>query len=140
VVDTLNCRIVTDAASLRQVSAWLRERCATAGLPAEVSDRLELCVNEAVANVIIYGNRDDGGRQIQVSLICEGQGAEVSVVDDGRPFNPLSRPSPTFADSIDRAQVGGFGIHLVREFSDAVSYHRDDGHNRLTLQFRKRGG
>jgi len=139
VVDTRSRRIVSDAASLREVSAWLRETCASAGLPEDLADRLELCVNEAVANAMTYGYRDKGRHEIHVGVSCENGGAEVTLVDDGRPFNPVQERAPRFATSIDAAQVGGFGVYLLKEFSDALDYHRDDGRNCLTLRFRHRG-
>jgi serine/threonine-protein kinase RsbW len=138
VVDTITSRIVSDAASLREASAWLRERCAAAGLPGDLTDRLELCVNEAVANAMTHGHRDHDRPEIHVCLSCQHDLAEVTLVDDGQPFNPLPGRAPRFADSIDEAQVGGFGLYLLHEFSDGLDYHRDNGRNCLTLRFRRR--
>ena len=41
-------------AELRQLAAWI-ERWTQEGVPANVSFALQLCLEEAVANVIMYG-------------------------------------------------------------------------------------
>ncbi|HTM27289.1 MAG TPA: hypothetical protein VL225_18950 [Vicinamibacterales bacterium] len=39
-------------------------------------------------------------------------------------------------ESLDNARIGGYGIPLLRAFSNGVDYRRDDDRNILTLTFR----
>ena len=66
-----------------------------------------------------------------------GKVAEVfrpSVEDDGLPFNPLEAPEPDLDSPIETRQIGGLGIHLVRNVTDGLEYRRNEGRNRLVIR------
>jgi anti-sigma regulatory factor (Ser/Thr protein kinase) len=50
-------------------------------------------------------------------------------------FDPRQAPPPAEADSLEELQVGGWGIHLVREFTDRFDYQRMGERNVVTLGF-----
>jgi serine/threonine-protein kinase RsbW len=58
----------------------------------------------------------------------------ATVSDDGRPFDPLSQPSPDIHAPLEDRTIGGLGIHLIRSMMDAVEYRRADGRNHLTFR------
>jgi anti-sigma regulatory factor (Ser/Thr protein kinase) len=39
------------------------------------------------------------------------------------------------ATSLETVKPGGWGIHLIRAFANAISYETKAGRNRLTLRF-----
>ena len=45
----------------------------------------------------------------------------------------FSQPQPDFSLSIEDREIGGLGIHFVREFMDDFSYERQGAHNRVSL-------
>ncbi len=55
------------------------------------------------------------------------------LTDNGRPFNPFGTAPPDVALSIEQREIGGLGIHLVRQMMDEVSYHRRTDHNVVIL-------
>jgi anti-sigma regulatory factor (Ser/Thr protein kinase) len=55
------------------------------------------------------------------------------VVDDGHAFDPLDVKPPNLSAEIEDRQIGGLGIHMLRELADNISYERRDGTNRVTL-------
>jgi len=57
----------------------------------------------------------------------------VTVTDNGHEFNPLNAPVPDTTLSLEEREIGGLGIHLVRNMMDAVTYAHHDGFNELTL-------
>ena len=128
-----------DVTELGRVSEWIHACFANEGLQDGLLHRLDLCIHEAVANVIRYGYPPAARGTIAISL--EGtQGAiEATVIDDGRAFDPLAHPPPPTAVSIDDLPVGGFGIHLIRSLSDGLEYRRESGRNLLLMRFRDRG-
>ena len=44
----------------------------------------------------------------------------VNITDDGIPFNPLTKKGSELASDINKAKIGGLGIHIVKKlkFSD----------------------
>jgi serine/threonine-protein kinase RsbW len=53
------------------------------------------------------------------------------VEDDGKPFDPLAAPAPDLTSA--QRELGGVGLHFVRNLMDEVTYTRRDGINRLRL-------
>jgi sigma-B regulation protein RsbU (phosphoserine phosphatase) len=122
-----------DERELRRMSRWFRQLAAEIGLDAARTDDLELCLNELVANVLNYAYPDEKIREIRI--LAEGSAGDlrVSVEDDGRPFDPRTRPSPARADSLEHAGVGGWGLPIVRALAPGLTYERGEGWNRVTI-------
>jgi len=116
----------------------LLDALAAALSAAEVADgprrALLIAADELVSNVL---NHREGRDRPRVDLRVERAEPEGSlaleIVDDGREFDPFSRPAPeTDAPLADRA-VGGLGIHLARSLAQSVSYRREPDRNITTL-------
>jgi len=129
-------RIVNRGSELRPLSRWAVESARELGCSAERCQDLDLCLTEAVSNVIRHGYEGHEAREIRVELAREAEAVVLRIEDDARAFDPLAvalRPAPA---SLDEAQPTGRGILLMRRSADAASYERRDGRNRLTLRFR----
>ncbi len=57
----------------------------------------------------------------------------MTVADDGKPFNPFLLAAPDTGQSVEEREVGGLGVHLVRNVMDEVSYHRRTDRNVVIL-------
>ena len=57
----------------------------------------------------------------------------MTITDDGMPFNPLSAEAPDTDLSLEDREIGGLGIHLVRNLIDDVTYNRRIDKNVMTL-------
>lgn len=79
-----------------------------------------------------------GHAEKHIVLHLDRQGADVAldVEDEGGQFDPRQVPQPAPATSLQDARVGGWGIPILRRFSDDLRYRHEDGRNRLTLLFR----
>jgi serine/threonine-protein kinase RsbW len=124
-----------DLAELKRLAAWIEgwgHRVST-----DVSFAVQLCLEEAVANVIMYGGASDERLEIMVEVERNGALLVARVVDNGREFDPTRVPAPSTPISLADAKVGDLGIHLMRSFASAMHYERRDGCNRLTLRFKQ---
>src|SRR5262249_23691887 len=101
----------------------------------DVSFAIQFCLEEAVANVIMYGGSKDDRLEIAVELEREDGALVARVEDNGRQFDPTKAPPPPEPSSLADAKLGNLGIHLVRSFANDMGYERRDGRNRLTLRF-----
>lgn len=129
--------ISADPLEFRRASAWLEECCGKQAVPAEQIARLDLCLNEALANVLKHGGAGAGRSGIRLGLgLSASDGvstARLEVTDAGVPFNPLEhvvRPPPA---SLDDAEPGGLGIAMLRIHADQLDYEHSAGFNRLGI-------
>jgi anti-sigma regulatory factor (Ser/Thr protein kinase) len=125
-----------DLAELKRLAAWI-EVWARQGVSSDVSFAVQLCLEEAVANVIMYGGVSDARLKIVIEIERNGTTLVARVVDNGRQFDPTQAPPPSMPTSLVEAKIGDLGIHLMRSFASGMHYERRDGCNRLTLRFKE---
>lgn len=114
--------------------------CRRAGGDDRSVGRIRLVLDELFTNIVSYAYDDDEAHRITVELTDPEAGiVAITLIDDGRAFNPLDRPPPDLDAAIEERRVGGFGIHLVKTFMDTCEYRRDGDTNRLTItkEFRR---
>jgi anti-sigma regulatory factor (Ser/Thr protein kinase) len=128
----------SDLAELKRLTGWIKA-CARQELSADTLFAIQLCLEEAVANIIMYsvGAKDDC-LEITIEWARNGGMLVARIEDTGREFDPTQVPSPLLVSSLEEAKVGGLGIHLIRSFASGMHYERCDGRNRLTLRFVER--
>lgn len=123
-----------DVAELERLAGWI-EGFTRQGTSPDVSFAVQLCLEEAVANIIMYGGAKDDPIEIAVELERNGTTLVARIEDNGRQFDPTHAPPPAPAASLEEAKVGDLGIHLMRSFASGMDYERRDGLNRLTFRF-----
>jgi anti-sigma regulatory factor (Ser/Thr protein kinase) len=127
--------IHADGAEVRRATEWLEASCRENQVPPALVDRLILCLNEVLANVIAHG----GTRTPPVTLRLEinpdesGFEASVTVSDRCRAFDPLSVPKRARPASLDDAPTSGMGLEIIRGCSDVLRYKHEGGRNHLTF-------
>jgi serine/threonine-protein kinase RsbW len=124
-----------DLSELRRLAEWIKARTPQV-LSADTVFAVQLCLEEAVANIIMHGGgaKDDRLR-IAIELERNAGTLVASIEDSGREFDPTQFPPPSGAKSLEKAKVGDYGIHLIRCFASGMHYERQEGCNRLTLRF-----
>jgi sigma-B regulation protein RsbU (phosphoserine phosphatase) len=88
--------------------------------------------DELLNNIISYAFDDDGEHAIDIGIVIEETRITVTITDDGIPFDPFSLAEPDTGLSVEERDVGGLGIHLVRNLMDEVSYERIADRNIVT--------
>jgi sigma-B regulation protein RsbU (phosphoserine phosphatase) len=92
-----------------------------------------LALEEVVVNIINHGIESPSGR-IEVLFEIDRTTLTITVIDDCRPFNPLD-VEPFEKDKYwNEKLIGGLGLHLVRNLTDSLEYHRKDDKNVLILK------
>ena len=103
-------------------------------LPQKCLFEINLGLDELFTNIISYGFEDELEHQIKFSLAMEKETLVVQVEDDGKPFNPLDTTGPEVSQDLDSINIGGLGIHLVKNMMDDIDYQRVEGKNKLILK------
>ena len=107
------------------------------GIPTELNMPVNLALEEAVSNVMLYAypGTDDGKVIIEFVHTNDEQGENIifTITDTGIPFDPTQSKEVDVTLSAEERAIGGLGIHLVRQLMDQVVYRREENRNILTL-------
>ncbi len=95
-----------------------------------------LAFDDLLNNVISYAFRDEDEHEIDIRAELAGNRLTVTISDDGIPFNPLGIKAPDTSLSLEDREIGGLGIHLVRNMVDEISYQRRIDKNVLSIVMR----
>ena len=119
---------------LDRITAAIEELGEESGWPLELVYKINLVLEELTLNIMNYGYTDEEIHYIDLSVKTEDAKVTIEIVDDGRPFNPISdAPQPDLEGPMMDRRIGGWGIHIVRTIMDDVSYSRADNKNRMKL-------
>lgn len=124
-------RLETSAKAYSRSTAFLQSLADRVQLDSYKASQMRLAVEEAIGNIIDYS----GATEIIITANNSGEDMRVSIVDDGKPFNPLEVPDPDLNVPGDERQPGGLGIMYMRRMSHQMSYRRDGHQNILEFSF-----
>ena len=103
-------------------------------LSPKISFNLNLAIEEIVTNIIFYGFDDDLKHIINIKLFLEHNKLKTQIIDEGMEFNPLEKETPDHIDKpLEKRDIGGLGIHFVKNLVDKIEFKRDKNKNILTL-------
>ena len=114
-----------------RLDTWFAELCLRAAVLPRIAADMRLCLQEAATNIVSYAGLTDG--VIRCTVVAEPTRVTVELRDTGHPFNPLDAPEAQAMEGLATAQIGGFGIKLMRETSKEISYRFESGQNVLTM-------
>ena len=98
-----------------------------------VSD-VRLVLEEIVSNIFTYGFEDDSDHQVILQIELRADALIMEINDDGKPFNPTEYFNPNLEKPFDEREIGGMGIHLVRNLVDEFDYRQAQGKNILVMK------
>jgi anti-sigma regulatory factor (Ser/Thr protein kinase) len=99
--------------------------------------RLDLCLNEVLANILNHGGEAALASAILLNFgFAQNENecvATIVIADSGKEFNPLTAEQQTTPQSLDEAEPGGLGLKMLFKFADNVSYQYQGGRNHLSF-------
>ena len=104
-----------------------------ADLDHALSLNLNLALEEAVSNVLLYAYPGEAEKKVDLKALVWEDRIDFTVSDSGIPFDPTAIPTPDLSVDLKDRPIGGLGIFLVKRIMDDVSYRREDGKNILTM-------
>ena len=122
-----------DIREIARLAAFIDGLAAGTRLDASQVKSLNLALEEAVTNVVLYAYPP--GQPGSLELVGErGEGfLRFVITDAGKPFDPTSKPDPDVTLGVKERPIGGLGVFLMRRIMDEIRYVRSGGQNVLTL-------
>lgn len=103
------------------------------GVPEAVQNVLAIVMEEILTNTMKYGYAEDRPGEVAIEAAISAASITLTIADDADPFDPLQAQAPKLKVPIDKRDIGGLGLHLVRSLTDSLSYAHIDGRNVLTV-------
>lgn len=96
--------------------------------------QIDIAVDELFANIVHHAYASRGGDiTVRVCISGKDRTARITLIDSGKPFDPLSAPEPDISLPVEQRAVGGLGIYLVKKTMDDLRYEYSDGKNFVTI-------
>lgn len=135
-IDSFEIQIINDLIELKPMNAWLQKTCEHLAVPESVAKDLDICANEAVANIILYAYQDHEQHQITIGLeLKRDHTLSLIIQDDGKPFDPFKAILSGPYDKVGDVKIGGMGIQLMRSLANECTYCRLNDKNIISLSF-----
>jgi serine/threonine-protein kinase RsbW len=131
--ESLSLAFPSDAHSLAAAREQVRVHLHEIGVDEAAIYAVELTLEELAGNTLRYGYDDGATGSIRVEVSVEPIRVRVTIVDDGRPFDPTQYPEPARSSLLHSAPVGGRGISMVRRAVQALRYRREAGENLIEV-------
>ena len=103
------------------------------GLDPILASNLNLALEEAVTNVMMYAYPEGTDGLVEIHSILREGSLEFIISDSGKAFDPTAAPRADTSLSAEERPIGGLGIFLVRNIMESVRYERIDDKNVLSM-------
>jgi anti-sigma regulatory factor (Ser/Thr protein kinase) len=146
-MDRLQDRIEQDSIELDsrleelvRVGPWIDALADRLGLHEGKRFAIHLCMEEALANIILHGYRSEPGHPIVITSFVAAGTLSITIDDLAPLFSPIeflphSSSSDADTPSLDSITPSGNGIRLLKHFAGSLGYERRLNGNRLTIAF-----
>ena len=122
-----------DVKQIPQLADFIETIADETNLDPGLAMSLNLALEEAVTNVILYAYPEGSDGLVDVEAIIREHSLEFIITDSGKAFDPTAAPEADVTLSAEDRPIGGLGIFLVRNIMDDVHYERTDGKNILSM-------
>lgn len=103
-------------------------------LPAETTMNINLALEEAIANIIMYAYPPKEEHGILLKVTSNERQLIFLLTDNGLSFDPTQTEDVDLTLSIEDRPIGGLGIFLIRSIMNEVTYKRLDNENLLIMK------
>ena len=126
--------IKNDISEISKLATFIGELSEELNFTPELNFNLNLVLEEAVSNVILYAYGKEVQKEITLLANMSNNNLIFVLTDSGKEFDPTKVPDADVTLSAEEREIGGLGIFLIRQIMDMVEYQRIDGKNVLTMR------
>ena len=122
-----------DVQEVPVMTEFVEKTAEQAHLDPSTTMTLTLAIEEAVANIMKYAYPEGEVGSIEINATINEGSLSFTIKDSGTPFDPTQVKKADITLSAEDREIGGLGIHLIRNIMDTVEYHHTSNQNILTL-------
>lgn len=117
--------------NIRMIESFIDNARERFHLDDDIYGNIMIAVTEAVNNAIKHGSQSDSSKNVNLSLLVDGDTLKFRVEDQGGGFDYVHLPDPTAPENLEKP--GGRGIFLMKHLADDVVFL--DGGRVVELSF-----
>lgn len=125
--------LTNEIPEINKLAAFIEELGEELNLPPDLVFNLNLVLEEAISNVILYAYPKEERQEILLTARKSDKNLIFVLTDSGKEFDPTQAPDADITLSSEERPIGGLGIYLIRKIMNEVAYQRIEGKNVLTL-------
>lgn len=123
-----------DIETIPRLNEFIDGFCEETGIGMDICTSLNLAIEEAVVNVMNYAYPEKTVGHVDIGMEADGNSLTVVISDTGKPFDPTQKKDVDVTLPAEQREIGGLGIHLIRQIMDSIGYEYTDHKNILTLR------
>ncbi len=129
--------LTVDAAeeNIEPVTDFVNRQLKDLGCPESLCTKADIAIDELFGNIAKYAYPSGKGTAtIRVGKEEDPPSYVLTLIDQGIPYDPLSREDPDVTLGTEERGQGGLGIFLTKKLMDELSYEYRDGSNILQMK------
>ncbi len=108
----------------------LRDFCFKEKIEKKVCSELELCLTEALNNVIKHAYKEDPNKVIDITFTFDNSELTMMIEDSGSPRINIKEPELEYdPKDINSLPEGGMGLFIIKNLTDTSEYFTKEGKN-----------
>ncbi len=125
-------KVPADIGNLGEMRDFITKVGRKYGVSENIINAFKMAIDEAGTNIIRHAYRDWEGF-ITVRMIIREQNVTVSLIDQGKTFDPRKVKNPDLDRYVNIGKKGGLGIFIMRKVIDEIDYRKTVEGNELRL-------
>lgn len=131
-------RAVADSLNaVRPAAEWVDSVIADAALTEDMRHDLHVCLEEALANLILHGKARDREKDIRVEVEIGAESVALVIRDRCVPFD-VTDETLLASRAKGETNIGGHGVRLMRALATGLAYSSTPDGNELRITFSSR--
>lgn len=127
--------IAATVENIEVVTDFVNQQLEELACPMKALMQINIAIDELFSNIAHYSyNPEIGQATVRVEVMENPLAVSITFIDNGVPFDPLSKEDPDLTLSAEERQIGGLGIYMVKESMDEITYEYKDGQNILSIK------
>ena len=127
-------KISNDLNEISVLASFFEELGEELSLSFETTMNINLALEEAVANIIMYAYPTQEHHTILLRVTYSEKQLVFLLTDKGASFDPTQVDEVDVTLSLEERPIGGLGIFLIRSIMNEISYQRIDNENHLIMK------
>ncbi len=121
--------------SIPVVTEFVDEQLEQFGCPMKAQVQIDIAIDELFSNIVHYAYHPEvGPATVRVEVVDEPLSVIITFIDQGVPYDPLSKEDPDVTLSAEEREIGGLGIYIVKKNMNEITYEYKDGRNILKIR------
>lgn len=131
---TKSFTITSEYENVNFIASEIRNFLCDESIDEKLSNEVEICLIEALNNVIKHAYKAEPGNLIDIETVLENDEASVTIVDSGTSRTNTDKATLEFdPDDIDNLPEGGMGLFIIEELMDDTIYKIEGNKNYYTM-------